>query len=867
MFNYEKTEIDIESNNKNIMKANSKYIVSSEKKKLEIFAFKDKKLSKIYEKSINTNIKDIEMSKIYYNIFLTISSEVIDLFEILYPDGNYEINNKLRIETNGNNNFAKFSEYNEKIIGIVSENNIIRLWNIDLTFNYVTIQTKFKDVKDLIFNESSNLLMVQGSNEDNSYEVVIYDISFGVKDIKIIKRKAEDYIYEISEKNFENIIFVNDFNIEFMDVNKNLIYKKIELNYNIKYICYYKIIQKLIIFSSRIPHVIDIESNKIERSEKNDSKIYNDFFSVYKDTFYINILREYYIESFSFDLKDAENKITLEKESNSNLFSRKFKKIFAKSDLDFTFSEINYDEIREKGYLKIQKIEDALHNNYSLSLEQKKINVIDGIKKYNNQDSINDQYIYLLKLIIQDNTNKDLLKLYLNFLKQNKEFLAKEYKSVENFECEYSKYKVAFTPEEIRENFQLEKISEKEEFFNFLEKIKSENDFDKIIDNIKDIELGIFNQGIEFSNRELFWFRNKELVVYALLKLKYDNKQFEKIKLMKFCIEKIFEMKLFENQIILNDYHCLTLLILLIAIPLPEEDCENNLKLIESFPIKNQNNIINANKILNISNNFSILNYNQAYDAFNNIINVKKIKNFLTKVFCSNVIKQAFQILYPSYIKYPFQTEEDAENYINKHLNFVPFYSCASNGITDKFTSDTYIFLKPKRFNTQLILNIETNELLEKILYTSGIIKTNYHELNHNFYNMFYYQENGNIPLKTPRKKNLQIREGGRIMEKLLFGKIIENINIIEALYILDENNYKKDIYQFKKDFENLTGIEAKKEHHSINGEFSEFNSIYNAKELFSIESQLIFIRLEESENIYIESLDCDDIFYGDIFL
>ena len=832
MFNYEKTEIDIESNNKNIMKANSKYIVSSENNELKIFAFKDKELTKIYEISCDEDIKNIEMSKIYYNIFLTISSEVIDIFQILYLDGNYKIENRLRIETNGKNNFAKFSEYNEKIIGVVSENNIIRLWNIDLTFNYVTIQTKFMDVIDLIFNESSNLLMVQGSNEDNSYEVVIYDISFGVKDIKRIKRKTEDYIYEISEKNFEKIMFVNKFNIEFMDANQNTTHNTIELNYNIQYICYYKIIQKLIIFSSRIPHVIDIENNKIESSEKNDSRIFNDFFSVYKNKFYINILSQYYIQSFSFDLKDAENKIPLEKESN-NLFSRKFKKIFAKSDLDFTFSEINYDEIREKGYLKIQKIEDALHNNYSLSLEQKKFNVIDGIKKYNNQDSINDQYIYLLKLIIQDNTNKDLLKLYLNFLKQNKEFLTKEYKGVENFECEYSKYKVAFTPEEIRENFQLEKKSEKEEFFNFLEKIKSEKEFNKIIDNIKDIELGIFNQGIEFSNRELFWFRNKELVVYALLKLKYDNKQFEKIKLMKFCIEKIFEMKLFENPIILNDYHCLTLLILLIAIPLPEEDCENNLKLIESFPKKNQNNIINANKILNISNNFSILNYNQAYDAFNNIINVKKIKNFLTKVFCSNVIKQAFQILYPSYIKYPFQTEEDAENYINKHLNFVPFYSCASNGITDKFTSDTYIFLKPKRFNTQPISKRETIELLEKILYTSGIIKTNYQELNHNFYNMFYHQENGNIPLKTPRKKNFPMREGGRIMEKLLFGKIIENINIIEALYILDENNYNKDIYQFKKDFENLTEIKVKKEHFTIIGEFSEFNSIYKDMSIF----------------------------------
>ena len=129
---------------------------------------------------------------------------------------------------------------------------------------------------------------------------------------------------------------------------------------------------------------------------------------------------------------------------------------------------------------------------------------------------------------------------------------------------------------------------------------------------------------------------------------------------------------------------------------------------------------------------------------------------------------------------------------------------------------------------------------------------------------MFYHQENGNIPLKTPRNKNLLIKEGSRAMEKLLFGKIIESINIIEALYILDENNYNKDIYQFKKDFENLTEIKVKKEHFTIIGEFSEFNSIYKDNELLGIESRLI--SLEESEHIYIESFDCDDVFYGDIF-
>ena len=866
MLKYEKREISINGSD-NIMKANSKYIASIEDGKIQIFSFENNELIKVCEKSCRIDIKNIEISKIYYNIFLTVSLGIIDLFEIKNSEENYELDNKLRIETNDEINFAKFSEYNEKILGAISEGKIIKLWNIDSIFNYVTIRSKLSIVTDLIFNKNNSLLMIQGRNMNDSYEILIYDILYNVKNIKIIKRNQKDYIYEISEKNFEKIILVNQFYIEFMDLDKKVIYKKIEINLQIKYICFYKYIQKLIIISSRIPYVIDIKNNKIESSEKNDSKIYNDFFMINKHKFYINILREYYIESFIFDLTDSEKIKPSEKASN-NLFSKKFKRIFTKSDLEFTFSDISNGEIIEKSYFKIPKIEEALHNNYSLNLEQKKINVINGIKNYNNEDSANNHYIFLLKLLIQDNTNKDLLKLYLNFLKNNKEFLEKEYNTVENFDCEYSKYKVVFTPDEIKKYFKLEKISEKNEFFNLLLKIKSEQNFDKIIENCNNIYLGLFNQGIEFSSQELYWFRNRELIAYALLKLNNDEKKSEKIKLMKFCIEKINDLKLFENSIILNDYHILTLLMILIVIPLPEEDCIVNLNMIESIlHDKNENKIFNNNKILNKNNKFEISNYNQAYDSFNDIIQIEKIKIFLKKILCSNVIKQVFQILYPSYIEYPFKTENDAKNYINKHINFVPFYRTKSNGFTDKFTLDTYIFLKPKNISIQNILNNMLIELLEKILYTSGIIKTNFHELNHNFYNMFYYYENGNIPLKTPRKDGLEFREGGRAMELLLFGKIIHSLNIKQALYILNENNYNKDIYQFKEDFEKLYQAGENVNDYIISGEFSEYNSINNNKELLNKENRsTIYIRLEDSENFIVEYYDYDEIYEGNIF-
>ena len=224
------------------MKANSTYIVTIRNKKIEIFILENENLKKVCEKSDNSNIQRLEMNKIFYNIFLTVSSGIINIFEIKKSMNNYELKNKLRIETNDRIDNVKFSEYNEKIIGTISENNIIRLWNIDSTFNHITIKPEFKYVRNFIFNKNNNLLMIQAFNGNDDYEILIYDISYNINAIKIIKRKQADYIYEISEENFEKIIFVNQFNIEFMDLNNKAIYDKIDLNFkfDIDYIFFYK---------------------------------------------------------------------------------------------------------------------------------------------------------------------------------------------------------------------------------------------------------------------------------------------------------------------------------------------------------------------------------------------------------------------------------------------------------------------------------------------------------------------------------------------------------------------------------------------------------------------------------------------------
>ena len=692
MLNHYKSNIDI-SKQGSIVRANSKYIVSINRYLIIIYIFEKNSIKKVYENKFKFKGEMLKMSKIYDNIFLIVSQGVINVFEIS-EEMNYKPENKIRIETNDRIEFTKFSEYNEKIIGAVSDYNLIRLWNIDSNFNFLTIKINCDYVEDLIFNKNKNMIMIQANHDDNTFSIYIYDFLYDLKVKKVIKRKNKDFIFEISEKNFEKIILVNQSNIEFMDLTKNNeIYDTIKLNLEnqIDYVCFYKDIKKIFLFSKKSCSVIDIEKKTSIYSSTAEDLIYifNDFYSIDNNKLNINILWLSYIETFSFELPKDYN-IIVPKTKSDNLFNQKFKKIYSKNYLEFINRNIDIKDIKKKSYLEIEEIENALHKNYSLNLETKKENVKKAIKDYSSNDTIYNNYIFLIKLLIQDNTNKDLLKLYLQFLKDNDKFLKNEYNIIENFEIEYDKYKVVFTTEEIKQFFGLDKESEKDEFLNFLNQIKDENDLNQMIQKCEKIYLGVFNQGIDYNNKELFWFKNKALVVFSILKIDSD-----KYKLMQFCINKIFEKKLFDNSIILNDYKYIALLIFLIVIPLPKNDCENNLKLIESLiQTEEKSSTLNENQVLNRKKEIKIFNYEKTYDTFNKFIIIDKIKKFLKKIYCSNVIKEAFQILYPSYIPFPFKTEEDAENYINKYINFVVFYSTETNAVTDKFSLDTYIFLK-----------------------------------------------------------------------------------------------------------------------------------------------------------------------------
>ena len=353
-------------------------------------------------------------------------------------------------------------------------------------------------------------------------------------------------------------------------------------------------------------------------------------------------------------------------------------------------------------------------------------------------------------LLIKDNTNKDLIIKYLNYLKKYDTMI--KFKFIENFKNEFDYYKIIFENRELIDNkFEKKEYSEKEIFFQLLNDIikidikKYDNDdnYKKIKKKFKNIQK--FNQPIKFDNKELYWYRNCFIIYSSLKKIieeeivkEEEKNRVEMFDMMKQCINKIINRGLFQKDYILNNKELLTSLISLIALPQTHEYCDFNLNLIESKnPVKNINSKLNQYKItlfkdniyyyknkhnfyyvLDLNNikdicidNFvlranqeaiklddeEIKNYDEIDKYFKQIIDIKKVNKFLSKIFCSNVIKEAFKIIYPEYYLFPFDNEEEALGFIKENFHYIPFKSSRTGAITEKLTLESYFFLQKRK--------------------------------------------------------------------------------------------------------------------------------------------------------------------------
>ena len=145
----------------------------------------------------------------------------------------------------------------------------------------------------------------------------------------------------------------------------------------------------------------------------------------------------------------------------------------------FTLNEIKQyeEEIKDMTYLDKKE------------LFKKKINSLEFSK-----DKYKD-YIEILKLLILDNTNKEILEKYIIFLKENNELFKKDnLKDMPNYENEIECYKICFSVEECEKYFGkgIKNKSEKENLKNFLKFIISKED-NELYDELNKMKLKYLN--------------------------------------------------------------------------------------------------------------------------------------------------------------------------------------------------------------------------------------------------------------------------------------------------------------------------------------------------------------------------------------
>ena len=883
-----------------IVEANSFYILGNIKDGLCILKLNpDSSFSSI--KVDYNKINNAEMHPNYKNVFLTIYYDELAIWEI--NENEKECVQKIMIKGNKKYIKALFCKNNDKQFVSYSEDRTIKIWSMENSFCIGSISVD-RHTKNIEF--FTDYLFYQ---EGNGY-IVIYD-PVKLKKISEIKNSLKNFfvIYKhycnFSNYSTYNFILFDDNNImlnsrydklNFQDKIEQIFYDD---NLNIIYIFFINYLK--IVYINEKDQTFEILFNIKNASQPNyyiDNHANNKFICGKFLEFFSNTIRIY-----SFISKKLYNPEKIEVLTNPNP-SFWDKCISTISNIEMLKWENNVippeNDLILKNYLNDKEIKDEVILNFNKSLKQKRLEVANQIKDFHiNENNLNSTYKDFIKMLIKDNTNKGLITKYLKFLKANENKI--DYQYIVKFEDEYNYYRVMFEKDELQmSEFDSKDFSENELFINFLNSILKINInhsdfFENVEKTLKNIQL--FNQPISFNNKELYWHRNLFIVYTSLKKIKDIKSEKEKIdtlKLMQNAINNVFQRKLFQKKYILNDKILLTILVSLIALPLKEEYCDYNLNLIESKdPDKKQDKSLN----LNVSNDYEkieetlssdiclknfvlhlnqkiilekkeLQNYDELEKFFKGIIDIENVNKILAKIFCSNVMKEAFNELYPEYFIFPFNDESEALEFIKENFHYIPYKSYKTGAISEKLTLESYFFLQIRKilFNRKDYTDNDI-KLIEAVFYNGSTIKTNCHEMNHLFYDLLFLQSNGINEVETPRKYNIEISESGKNLERLLFKRVLYRMTLPECMYILNEENYNKSLKDFRDDFNEINSYPLKIVE---NGIFSKFNSIYEIKNCKSLFANAIMVsddNLDDGEirfeNFFIDEIEDDSDVLG----
>ena len=185
---------------------------------------------------------------------------------------------------------------------------------------------------------------------------------------------------------------------------------------------------------------------------------------------------------------------------------------------------------------------------------------------------------------------------------------------------------------------------------------------------------------------------------------------------------------------------------------------------------------------------------------------IKRIKKFLKKIVNSKVYKQAIKELFPQSYKYLlYKKGREIKQFIKEKVKFYPFQDLDLSGITDKLSFSSFI----PSINFQRVRNLKGK--INKNIYKIGLtIVNSLHEINHANQCIIYFKGSKKDFIYTPERKQKIYggkKEGGENLECLLFGDIINDVDLFQCLYIMNEENYKQSLTEFRENFKNLKNI------------------------------------------------------------
>ena len=134
-----------------------------------------------------------------------------------------------------------------------------------------------------------------------------------------------------------------------------------------------------------------------------------------------------------------------------------------KSELQNEFQEIK-DFRNEVSKMNVFKRKTIAKDEYSKYIKNNKTKIL---KNKDKNDDIKEQYIKIFCLLLIDNTNKDIVKLYLNLIKKIPVFIKEN--NLRPYDIEIKKYSVIFTVDEMNKiEKNIKNKNQKDIFLDFM---------------------------------------------------------------------------------------------------------------------------------------------------------------------------------------------------------------------------------------------------------------------------------------------------------------------------------------------------------------------------------------------------------------